>query len=54
MVKIRTIVNLYYTGEMCVTLWFNDTLKNNTIRCKKLATITSGRKNVARPVFRRK
>ena len=24
--------------------WFNNTLKNNTIRCEKLATIVSGRK----------
>ena len=29
------------------------TLKNN-IRCKKLATVVSGRKNVARPFVRRK
>ena len=34
--------------------WFNNTLKNNTIRCKKLTTIVSGQKNVARPSFRRK
>ena len=34
--------------------WFNNTLKNNTIRCKKLATIVSNRKSVARPFFRRK
>ena len=34
--------------------WFNNTLKNNTIRCKKFATIVSGRKNVARLFFRRK
>ena len=32
----------------------NITLKNNTIRCKKLATIVSGRKNLARPFVRRK
>ena len=29
-------------------------LKGNTIRCKKLATIVSGRKNVARSFVRRK
>ena len=29
-------------------------MKNNTIRCKKLATIVSGRKNVARPFVRQK
>ena len=29
--------------------WFNITLKNNAIRCKKLATIVSGQKNVAQP-----
>ena len=32
----------------------NNTLGNNTIECKKLATIVSSRKNVARPFFRRK
>ena len=33
--------------------WFNNTLKDNTIRCKKLITIVSGRKNVhsCLPVF---
>ena len=30
------------------------TLKNNTIRCKKLAKIVSGRKNVAWPLVRQK
>ena len=25
--------------------WFNNTLKNNTIKCKKFATIVSGQKN---------
>ena len=35
-------------------VWFNNTLKNNTIRCKKLATIVSSRKNVARPFVRLK
>ena len=34
--------------------WFNNALKNNTIKCKKLATIVSGKKNVARPFIRRK
>ena len=29
-------------------------MKNNTIRCKKLATIVSGRKKVARPFVRQK
>ena len=33
---------------------FNKTLKNNTIRCKKLAIIVLGRKNVAWRFFRRK
>ena len=32
----------------------NNTLGNNTIECKKVATIVSGRKNVARSFFRRK
>ena len=31
-----------------------NTLKNNTIKCKNIATIVSGRKNVARPFVRRK
>ena len=31
-----------------------NTLDNNTIRSKKLETIVSGRKHVARPFFRRK
>ena len=34
--------------------WLNNTLNNSTIRCKKLATIVSGRKYVARPFVRRK
>ena len=35
--------------------WLNNTLNNNTIRCKKLTkTIVSGRKYVARPFVRRK
>ena len=34
--------------------WLNNTLGNNTIECKKLSTIVSGRKNVARPFFSRK
>ena len=28
--------------------------ENNTIKCKKLTTVVSGRKNVARPFVRRK
>ena len=32
--------------------WLNNTFGNNTIECKKLATIVSGRKNVARSFFR--
>ena len=32
----------------------NNTLGNNTIECKNLATIVSSRKNVARPFFRGK
>ena len=35
-------------------VWLNITLKNNTIICKKLATIVSGQKNVALPFVRRK
>ena len=34
--------------------WLNNTLGDNTIECKKLATIVSGRENVSRPFFRRK
>ena len=34
--------------------WFSNTLKNNTIKCKKFTTIVSGRKNGARPFVRRK
>ena len=33
---------------------FNNTLKSNTIWCKKLTTILLGWKNVARPFFRQK
>ena len=40
-----------YNFSLC---WFDNTLKNNTIRCKELTTIVSGRKNVARPFFRQK
>ena len=28
--------------------WFNSTLKNNKMRCKKISTNVSGRKNLAR------
>ena len=42
----------YLLRLQCVRL--NITLKNNTIRCEKLATIVSGRKNIARPFVRRK
>ena len=34
--------------------WFNNTLKNNPIRFKKLSPIVSSRKNEARPSVRRK
>ena len=34
--------------------WFDNTLKSNTIRCKKFATIVLGWKNVARSFFRQK
>ena len=34
--------------------WFNSTLKSNTMKCKKLATIVSGQKNIARPFIRHK
>ena len=40
--KKDEVITLHY-------LWFNSTLKNNTMRCKKLPTIASGRKNVVRP-----
>ena len=35
-------------------VWFNNTLKSNTIICKKLATIVSDQKNVVRPFVKRK
>ena len=35
-----------------INLWFDNTLKSNTIRCKKLTTIVSGQKNAARPFVR--
>ena len=35
-------------------VWLDNTLNNNTIRCKKLATIVLGRKYVTRPFVRRK
>ena len=35
-------------------LWLNNTLNNNTIKCKTLATIVSGREYVARLFIRRK
>ena len=34
--------------------WLSNTLKNNTIRCKKLTTIVSGLKEVTRPFVKRK
>ena len=46
-----------YIWQWSITNWrfeFNNTLKSNTIRCEKLATIVSGRKNVERPFVRRK
>ena len=35
-------------------MWLNNTSNSNTIRCKKLAIIVSGRKYVVRPFVRRK
>ena len=35
-------------------VWMNDNLNNNTMKCKKIATIVSGRKHVTRPFVRRK
>ena len=35
-------------------VWFNNALKINTIKCKNLVTIVSGRKNIARPFVRQK
>ena len=40
------------TTNWCFQEWLNNTLFNNTIECKKLATIVSGWKNVARPFLR--
>ena len=40
--------------KMYGVVWFNTTLKINTIRCKKLSTIVPGQKNVSRLFFRRK
>ena len=37
------------TAYGLITLW-----KNNTIRCKKFATIITGQKNIARPFFKQK
>ena len=34
--------------KLAIEVGFNNALKSNTIRCKKLATIVSGRKYVAR------
>ena len=37
---------LTYDNEVnwCFQEWLNNTLNNNTMKCKKLATIVSGRK----------
>ena len=35
-------------------VWFNNTLKSNTIKCKKLATVVSGWKYVTRLFVRKK
>ena len=55
--RLRNLVRLLFNTfewKTGIIEWFNNTLKNNTIGCKKLATIVSGRKNVARPFFKRK
>ena len=41
-------------SDKCIKKGLNNTLNNNTIRCKKLATIVSSRKYVARPFVTRK
>ena len=49
-IKIRQ----WSTKNCRFEIWYNNTLKSKTIRCKKLPTIVSGRKKVARPFVRRK
>ena len=54
-------VNLYsldkifhYKENNRYSIWLNNTLNKNTIRCKELATIVSSQKYVARPFVRQK
>ena len=37
--------------DACICAWFNNMLKSNTIRCKKLATIVLSQKNVAQTLL---
>ena len=54
LIKIDNWLLQWSTTNWCFEVWLNNTLKNNTIRCKKLAIIVLGRKNVAWRFFRRK
>ena len=45
---------LKYDNEAPQTGLFKNDLGKNTIKCKKPATVVSGRKNIAQPFFRQK
>ena len=46
--------NIWKEIKYRLDTWLKIPLKNNFIRCKKLATIVSAQKNVAQPFFRKK
>ena len=46
--------SLTYTRKSKIFAHVKSKFGNNTIKCKKLPTIVSGRKNIARPFFRQK
>ena len=56
MPKLTTILRATKKEHHKQAFWsmVENHFENNTIRCQKLATIVSGRKNVARPFVRRK
>ena len=45
---IRVMIRQWCTTNWRFQVWLKNTLNNNTIRCKKLATIVSGRKYFTR------
>ena len=48
--KTFILISLLWFWHRYFVRWLNNTLNNNTIRCKKLTTIVSSRKYIAHPL----